>query len=327
LQWRRCRRVTFEVMRQRSLLVSVLVMLLAAAACSSRAGEAPRAAAAGPTDSPPVLNPEPPDVAARQRAYDAHIAALRERLAAADHGDLDIRVEEPFVVVGDDGAAALERRARTVRWAVEHLERDFFDRRPTRILNVYLFGNARSYQRGVKALTGGAPTTPYGFYSSEHDGLFMNIATGGGTLVHEIVHPYVEADFPEAPPWLNEGLGSLFEQSSERDGHIIGETNWRLAGLQEAIRAGEVPTFRALTKMSEHAFYVKDRGTNYAQARYLLYYLQEQGTLRDFYRAFRAARATDPTGYDTLVAALGERDMAAFQRRWEAWVLRLRFDG
>jgi hypothetical protein len=316
------RRVTFSVMRA---CISVLIV---AAACSGRGGESRTApAAAGAGDAPPVVNPEPTDVAAKSRAYDRHIAELRARLAKVGYGDLAVRVEEPFVVLGDHSPDLLERRARTVRWAVEHLERDFFTKRPTRILDIYLFGTARSYERGVKKLTGDAPSTPYGFYSSEHDGLFMNIATGGGTLVHEIVHPYVEADFPEAPPWLNEGLGSLFEQSSERDGHIIGETNWRLAGLQEAIRAGEVPTFRALTKMNENAFYMKDRGTNYAQARYLLYYLQEEGTLRDFYRAFRAARATDPTGYDTLVAALGERDMTAFQKRWERWVLSLRFDG
>ena len=24
----------------------------------------------------------------------------------------------------------------------------------------------------------------------------MNISTGGGTLVHEIVHPFIEANFP-----------------------------------------------------------------------------------------------------------------------------------
>jgi hypothetical protein len=321
LQWRAGRRVTFSVMR-----AGVSVLLVAAAACSGHGGESPTApAAAG--DAPPVVNPEPADVAARSRAYDAHIAALRARLAKAGYGDLAVRVEEPFVVVGDDGPDVLERRARTVRWAVEHLERDFYTTRPTRILDIYLFGTARSYERGVKTLTGDAPSTPYGFYSSAHDGLFMNIATGGGTLVHEIVHPYVDADFPEAPPWLNEGLGSLFEQSSEHDGHIVGETNWRLAGLQEAIGAGEVPTFRALTRMNEDAFYMRDRGTNYAQARYLLYYLQEEGKLRDFYRAFRAARATDPTGYDTLVATLGERDMTAFQKRWERWVQSLRFDG
>ena len=42
-------------------------------------------------------------------------------------------------------------------------------------------------------------------------GQIMNIATGGGTLVHEIVHPYVEANFPGCPAWFNEGLGSLYE--------------------------------------------------------------------------------------------------------------------
>ena len=190
-----------------------------------------------------------------------------------------------------------------------------------------MWNDRKSYERGVRALTGEAPGTPYGFYASAHDGLFMNIATGGGTLVHELVHPYVEADFPGAPAWLNEGLGSLFEQSSHRDGHIVGHTNWRLEGLQDAIRRGALPSFRALTKMSDHAFYQQDRGTNYAQARYLLYYLQEEGLLIDFYRAFRAGRAADPTGFDTLAKTFDEPDLKAFQRRWEAYVLTLVFDG
>ena len=118
----------------------------------------------------------------------------------------------------------------------------------------------------------------------------MNIATGGGTLVHEIVHPYVEADFPNAPPWLNEGLGSLFEQSDERDGKIVGLTNWRLAGLQKAIKRGGVPSFFELTHMDSKTFYLEEHGTNYSQSRYLMYYLQEKGLLHDFYRRFRAAR-------------------------------------
>jgi hypothetical protein len=312
--------------------VAVLAAALAAA-CSGRAGPE-RGEVADMSDdpkprppSPDALPDAPPATGASTAELDAHISALRERLAGLALGELAIHVEAPFVVVGDGGVDVVKRRAGTVRWAVEHLEADFFDARPARILDIYLFGDASSYQRGVRALTGETPGTPYGFYSSEHGGLFMNIATGGGTLVHEIVHPYVEADFPGAPAWLNEGLGSLFEQSSEEGGHVVGETNWRLAGLQEAIRAGELPSFRALTATNEHAFYTRDRGTNYAQARYLLYYLQQQGALRGFYRAMRAARASDPTGYDTLVTALGESDMAAFQRRWEAWVLTLRFDG
>ena len=65
---------------------------------------------------------------------------------------------------------------------------------------------------------------------------------------------------------------------------------------------------------SEDEFYEMDRGTNYAQVRYLCYYLQEKGLLQRFYREFRAASDADPTGQQTLRKILGIRDMAAFQR-------------
>jgi len=263
--------------------------------------------------------------AVRDDPYAQHIKELRTRLAKLGLGDLEIRIEDPFVVVGEGNAKQLARNASTVRWAADILERDFFDKRPTLILDVFLFDTAESYERGVKKLTGETPTTPYGFYSRANRGLFMNISTGGGTLVHEIVHPYVEADFPNAPPWLNEGLGSLFEQSAERDGHIVGLTNWRLAGLQKAIAKSTVPSFKTLTAMDGDVFYAEASGTNYAQSRYLLYYMQEKGLLRDFYKAYRAARTKDPTGYATLVKALGESDMKAFQDRWHAFVAKLRF--
>ena len=49
----------------------------------------------------------------------------------------------------------------------------------------------------------------------------MNISTGGGTLVHEIVHPFIQSNFPNCPSWFNEGLGSLYEQCRERNGKIV----------------------------------------------------------------------------------------------------------
>ncbi len=258
-----------------------------------------------------------------QAEYAEHIRALRVRLKRHGLDTLDVRIEDPFVVVGDGTLAQLERSSKTVRWAADKLEQDFFTKRPTKILDVFLFQTAASYEAGVKALTGEEPSTPYGFYSSSKGGLFMNIATGGGTLVHEIVHPYVEADFPQAPPWLNEGLGSLFEQSSDRDGHIVGLTNWRLGGIQKVIRRGETPTIKELTALTNKQFY--DSGTSYAQARYVMYYLQERGLLHKFYAAFRAAHVQDPSGYKTLVAVLKESDMRNFQRTWERFVADLSF--
>jgi len=291
---------------------------------------APRQAAPRQAAPKQAAEPAPPPAASATFSsdqYAEHVQRLRERLRAKQLGHLSVRIEDPFVVAGDGTPEQLARSSQTVRWAADKLEQGFFAHRPAKILDVFLFQTAEGYEHGVQALTGSAPTTPFGFYSSSHGGLFMNISTGGGTLVHEIVHPYVEADFPGAPPWLNEGLGSLFEQSSERNGDIVGLTNWRLAGLQRAIERGAVPSFRALTRLDGDGFYNDDRGINYAQSRYLLYYLQEQGLLRDFYRAFRAGRAKDPTGYATLLQSLGERerDMDRFQERWERYVAGLRF--
>ena len=250
--------------------------------------------------------------------YAAHLVELRHRLAKSGMRKVQIRIEEPFVVIGNGTAEDLARDAETVRWAVRMLEQDFFAKRPTHIIDIFLFRDDETYRRGVKRLTLSEPTTPFGFYSREHGAMFMNIATGGGTLVHEIVHPYVEADFPDAPPWLNEGLGSLFEQSGEKSGHIVGLTNWRLRGLKQAIDSKDVPVFANLMRKTAAEFYGDDKGINYATARYLLFYVQNEGKLVDFYRAFRAGHVQDPTGIATLGTVLDEPDMLDFQQRWQA---------
>ena len=75
--------------------------------------------------------------------------------------------------------------------------------------------------------------------------------------------------------------------------------------------------------MDANEFYETSRGDSYAQSRYLCLWLQEKGKLRDYYRRFLAARKKDETGYETLVDILGAKDMAAFQKRWQAWVMTL----
>ncbi len=254
--------------------------------------------------------------------YAQHVLSLKPKLSR----NSTVVIEPPFVVVGDEAPERVRERAEsTVRWATKHLKKDFFLKDPDKILTVWLFRGKESYDQNVLEHFERSPSTPYGFYSSEHGALVMNIATGGGTLVHEIVHPFMEANVPDCPSWLNEGLGSLFEQSAERDGHIVGLTNWRLAGLQRAIRKGSVPSFSELTHTTRDQFYESDPGTNYAQSRYLLYYLQEHGLLLKFWSDYLKERSADPSGYTTLVKVLGEKDMAAFKKRWEAEVLTLTF--
>ncbi|MGH9968766.1 MAG: hypothetical protein ACREBG_13185 [Pyrinomonadaceae bacterium] len=251
-----------------------------------------------------------------------HVAELKKKLPS---NKFSVVIQSPFVVVGDEARGEVLQRAEgTVKWAVDQLKQDFFAKDPKEILDVWLFRDKESYEKYTRLIFGEDPTTPYGYYSSHHKALIMNIGTGGGTLVHEIVHPFMEANFPECPPWLNEGLGSLYEQCGEVDGHIHGFTNWRLPGLQQAIRAKEVPPFKTLMALDTTGFYNEDKGVNYGQARYLCYYLQQRGLLVKYYKQFHAHQKEDPSGYLTLRQVLAERDMDAFQKRWEKFVLGLR---
>lgn len=261
------------------------------------------------------------------KRYRKKVASIKARLAEhAPESQFHIVVEPPFVIIGDEAPDKVRHRAvQTVRWSVALLEEALFERRPRRVIEVWLFAGKKSYRKHARLLFGDDPDTPYGYYSSRHDALIMNISTGGGTLVHEIVHPFVEADFPRCPAWLNEGLGSLYEAPSEREGRIVGRVNWRLPDLQRALRADEVPSFATLTSTTTEAFYERDPGTNYAQARYLLYYLQEHGLLGEYYRRFRKNVKRDPTGYKTLVAVLGAKDMDAFFERWKRYTVQLRY--
>ena len=255
--------------------------------------------------------------------YAQHVANLKKRIPAKG---FTVVVQPPFVILGDDSPVAVRRYAeRTVKWAVDKLKASFFQHDPAEILDIWLFKDDASYRKHCQAIFHTEPDTPYGFFSHQDRALVMNIATGGGTLVHEIVHPFVAADFPGCPAWFNEGLGSLYEQCGEENGRIHGYTNWRLAGLQSAIRKRQVSSFAKLCATSDRQFYQEDKGTNYAQARYLCYYLQERNLLEQYYRRFRANREKDPTGYQTLQEILGRPDMDVFQRRWEAFVLKLTF--
>jgi hypothetical protein len=258
-----------------------------------------------------------------QADFATHVASLRKKLPS---GDFTVVLSPPFVVIGDESPEMVRSRAEnTVKWAVLKLKKAYFTRDPKQILDIWLFKDKESYEKNAKALFGKTPDTPYGYYSDQDKALVMNIATGGGTLVHEIVHPFVAANFPHCPAWFNEGLGSLYEQSGEQNGGIHGSTNWRLEGLQNAIRKGNMTSFKTLCGTTDTEFYQKDRGTNYAQARYLCYYLQEKGLLQTYYRRFLAARESDPTGYKTLTTVLGRDDMDKFQKEWEAYVMKLRF--
>ena len=302
--------------------IIILTLVLAVSCASNRVVVNPQQSSLPAALASEVNYPRTTDASSfTQTQYDQHIAELKRKIPASG---FSIAIQPPFVVIGNEAPQVVKQHSEeTIKWAVEKLKQDYFSKDPADIVDIWLFKDAASYERYARSIFNDKPGTPYGYYSRGHKALIMNISTGGGTLVHEIVHPFIEANFPSCPAWFNEGLGSLYEQCGEEGGHIRGFVNWRLPGLQQAVKAGTLPSFKELTSYDTGTFYSDNRGVNYAQSRYLLYYLQEKGLLLDYYRLFYSQQKKDPTGYLSLTKILGTPNMDRFQRNWEKYVMEL----
>lgn len=253
-------------------------------------------------------------------AYEEHARARREAYGAG----FTVVVVPPFVVIGDGPSAWVREDAdEVVGVAARLLKERFFPRDPAAIIDVLMLQTEASYDLRAGSFFG-RPSTPYGYYSPCDRAIYTSMALGNGTLVHEMVHAFMEANFPASPTWFNEGLGSLYEHTDLAAGELRGRVNWRLPGLKGAISRGKTIPLTSLLETSRGEFYDDRRsGLHYAMARYLLFHLQERGLLTTFYHRFVAGHGRDPTGAATLKAVLGEEDLAAFQRRWEKEVLAL----
>ena len=249
-------------------------------------------------------------------------AAELEKRLAGQH--FTVVISAPFVVVGDGPGRAVQHIANGfLHDKVVMMEKDFFAKRPTKLLEVWLFHDERAFRAGAKKFFNDEPDTPYGYYSSTSNALVMN-ANGLGTLSHELVHPYMEANFEGEPAaWFNEGLASLFERPSERKGHLVGLPNWRLPNLKKEIRARSLPPLATLIGTTRDEFYAASWDA-YAQARYLIYYLQEHAELKAFYDA-ALADTHDKSHRAALESVLGE-SLEKFDPEWQKWVLKVPLD-
>lgn len=252
--------------------------------------------------------------------YADHIRARQREFGPS----FTVLAAPPFVVIGDGPPAWVKQDANeVVLVAAQRLKARFFPRDPAAIINVLMLQTDTSYDAYASSFVG-SPATPYGYYSPCRRTIYTNMSLGNGTLVHEMVHAFMDANFPASPVWFNEGLGSLYEHTDLDSGDLKGRINWRLPGLKNAIEKGKTIPFEELFAQGQVAFYIeKNRGLHYAMARYLLYYLQEKGLLETYYHQFVRDQEKDPTGLRTLQHVLGEKDLRAFQSKWERSILAL----
>jgi hypothetical protein len=235
--------------------------------------------------------------------------------------------EEPFLLASHDmSQGSLDLIAALVHKALNALYTGRFTTRAERPIAVYLFASATPYDRFCKEHLHEACISPYGFYRPDVRAIVMNAGPGIGTLTHEIVHPLVEADFPGAPIWIDEGIASLFEAPVlPRAGEIHGAKNWRLPRLRAAMASKtdrDAARLHTLFGMSDDTFRDGDEDLHYAMARYACKWLDDRGELGSFYRAWRDNVKDDPTGATAFEAAMGMKPSQA-DDAWAAWVKQL----
>jgi hypothetical protein len=283
-------------------------------------------------EAAPALHPtssiQAPPAAPPPPAYD--LAADRIRIvdeAQRDlgQGTITAVADDVFVLIGAPGwgqrqlGASLE----LTRSALAAYYNGRFRTHPARALAVYLFPNAPPYKRYCRAKWNEECLSVFGFYHPDERKLVMNAGPGLGTLTHELVHPIVEADFPDAPTWINEGIASLFEAPMVyRPGEIRGVKNWRHPRLVRAIasqkeRAGV--RLDALFGMPDDTFRGEDEDLHYAMARYACQWLDQKKELWPFYQRWRDNFASDSTGEKAFTEVDGHTPAEA-TTDWLRWV-------
>ncbi len=249
---------------------------------------------------------------------------IQNRIAELDGEGFKVVVRAPFVVIGNmSGAKLLAYTERSVTAPAEAMWQSYFHKKPEHPIVIYLFADAETYETWSKNLFDDDDVPYFGFYRPSDRTLVMNIATGTGTLVHELTHALIAYDFPQVPTWFNEGLASLHEQCSVRKDGITGLVNWRLPGLQKAIKDDKLRSLEDL--ITKRDFYGRLGGLNYAQARYFVMYMQHRGLLKKFYRYFRENYDPDRSNDVEMVEHVFKSDISKIEQKFLAWVKSLRY--
>ena len=231
-----------------------------------------------------------------------------------------VLIRPPFVLAGDMPEDVLDRLHRDVVQPTERaLNVGFFDVTPTEPITIVAFAKEAGFRDFARRVDRRQPDSYYGYYLRSHRRLVVNVSTGAGTLAHELTHALAHFDFPNMPEWFDEGLASVFEQSefSDTSHRLTGTDNWR---VHQVLRALHDNRLRKTDELVQgRSVRANHESIDYAHARYVCLYLQDQQLLEPFYRKLRSRAEIDPSGWLTLrevVASETVSDIDADFRRW-----------
>ena len=293
----------------------------AASSASTREKDASSAVANGPTVD--LAGRASDDAQAR-----ADLAAdVRQRTEAArrTYGDgVPLRVESDlFVLVRAEEGARFDEAADLAQRGLDAYLGSFFSRRPDRAVTVYVVRSATAFAQLRDGRLTSRVEGDLGAYSRSTRDLIVNIGPGSSSILHELVHPLVQTDFPRAPSWFEEGIAALFEKPVfDPPGELHGARNWRTNRLDAALaspaKRGKMH-LQSLFALDDNTLDGPDQDVDNAMARTFCQWVDGRGLLWPFYRAWRDGVAEDPGGEKSFAQVTG-MTLEQADAAWLGWV-------
>ena len=240
-------------------------------------------------------------------------------------------VGDVLLMVAPDRGAAVRAKMSValVQRALGPLFNERFDQPPYQAVTVLIFSTTGAYEKGCRTRLGKACEERFGSYRPLTRTIFVDAERGISSALHELTHAIMQNDFALARAWMVEGLAAVYERPVfYGDGGITGSTSWRLDRLKQALalrdRERSTAGIDALLAMSDEDFLGRDVDLHYAIAVMVCQWLDQQGLLWPFYRAWRGTVRQDPTGSAAFEAVVGQSPAHATEA-WRTWVGRQRF--
>jgi len=238
--------------------------------------------------------------------------SLEDTVKRLLHGmDVQAMGKDVFVIVGvEDDTPPDVHYERGIRDFYTYFRNQYFEDPPRRWLVVLISPRPHALVEATKHLYAevGLPVyAPFLGYYNPADNLIM--ATGGstgyGTLLHEMIHALIEADFPQAPPWLNEGLASLYERTQWTPTRLNALPNWRMDRMREE----DIPPLGALARQAKG---IGLHSHEIAEIRLLLLYMDQRQLVDDLYRMAKREGPAFSLEKAILELRLDENDWRSF---------------
>lgn len=168
-----------------------------------------------------------------------------------------------------------------------------------------------------------------GFYNPQAEALIS--PSLDHTLTHEFTHALHFADILQIGQmdaiWFTEGLATCFENSHLKPTTLTDGTtdavptplpNERLIGLKQGIEANALIPLGTMLRMNQRAF-MSQAAMGYAQSRYFVMWIWQQGKLKQLHETYRETWEADPTGVTAVETVLG-KSLDEIEKEWLEWV-------